>query len=229
MKKFRLTNVLSLILLLLMGVSTLSCSNEVISEVDPTSLNTQTGSAARDGDDVETDTTFIVESTKAATINFTKEIKAFYSPGMSYSDLKSELDPTGHLSNITPVGDALLHEAYANIVENVREEDMNGLKMAEALHYILKLQLNAGVVKVEDVNFEKGSKELFGLNQSYETTARSQPCKWYQIGCHLSNFWNWLSSPASGGTGTNGSVLAQVVAIAGGAVALLTSLFGGGD
>lgn len=229
MKKFRLTHLLSLIVLLLMGISTLSCSNEISNDADSSApLHSQAGIAFRD--DAEIDTVFAVESTKAAAINFTKEIKAFYSPGMSYSDLKNELDPVGHLSSITPAGDALLHEAYGNIVENVHEEDMNGLKMTEALHYILKIHVDAGIVKLEDVDFEKGSRKLFGLGESYETTARAGGCKWYQVGCLLSAFWNWLAADANGaepGTTTNGSILATVMGIVTGIGTIIGMLAGG--
>lgn len=149
---------------------------------------------------------------------------------MTYNDLKTTLDPINRLANITTEGDALLFEAYSNIIHNVSEEDMNGLKMAEALQFIATSQSNDGVVLAKDVNFETGSKKLFGLDESYETTARAGGYKWYQVGCLLNAFWNWLAADANGpepGTTTNGQNLASLVSTLGGLVGLGISLFGG--
>jgi hypothetical protein len=233
MKKFKLTSLLSFVLLLVVGLSFVSCSNETDGETTSASLaevKKDLNSAKTAGDSIKIDTIFVVNESRNATINFNKEIKAFYKDGMTYNDLKQALDPTNSLSNMTPQGNALLFEAYTNIINKVSDNDMNGFKMVEALQFIAASQLKSGVVFAKDVNFESGSKELFGLDASYSTTARAGGCKWYQVGCLLTSLWNWLAADANGsapGTTTNGQVLSTVVTIIGGMIGIGTSIFGG--
>lgn len=217
---------------LLIGLSFVSCSNEIDSVEKSDSLTTVKNElnsyTSRKASEI--DTAFVVKSTKIATINFTNEIKAFYTDGMSFSDLKHELDPIGELTNITPVGDELLQEAYSNIVNKVKDDDVNGLKMTKALLFIAESSFESGVVNVEDVDFESGSKELFGLDDSYVISSKMGGCSWYQVGCLLSSLWSWLSADANGdapGTTTNGQVLASVISILGGLAGLGTTIFGG--
>lgn len=233
MKKFKPTNLVSFVLLLLVGFSFVSCSNETDDEATSGSLTSvkndlQSVNSSRDGGKI--DTVFALESSRVAAVSFTREIKAFYKPGMSYSDLKHELDPNGNLSNITTAGDALLYEAYSNIVNGVGERDIKGLKMMQALEYVLEHNIKTGATKVEDVNLESGSKLLFGLDESYVTTARAQPCKWYNIFCHLGNFWNWLAGDANGdqpGSTTNGQILGTVLGAVSSVIAIISAVSGG--
>ena len=174
----------------------------------------------------EIDTTFVIAETRSAMASFVAEVGTYYQTGDTYNDLKASLDPVNHLSNMTSKGDDLLQQAYQYLVNNTDEEDMNGAKLMIAFHQILERAYEMDVKDLEDVDFEEGSMWLFGLD---ENNLLMQPslaggCKWYQLGCHLSSIWNWLTSTANGGGTTNGQALLWVVSIAAGVIGILNAL-----
>jgi len=105
----------------------------------------------------------------------------------------------------------------------VRDEDMNGLKILEALRAIMQHNFDEGVTKIENVDLEVGELWLFGLDENSDSSfaLKYKKCKWYQVGCHLSNVWEWLSSPAIGGGATNGQTLLWAIGILSGAIGIV--------
>jgi len=159
------------------------------------------------------DTLFIVNESRLAMNSFTNAIREYYIEGMTYEDLKVALDPFTHLDNITTEGDELLLEAYYNIENNISSENMNGTKILLVTKAIIEHEIETyGVVQINDFDFNLGEQWLFGLDKdNYEVEYKN--CKWYQLGCHISNIWEWLSKKAIGGGASNGATLAAVVTI----------------
>jgi len=176
---------------------------------------------------IEIDTAAASEAIRLDMVKFVNGVREHYTEGMSYSQLKNTLDPSNNLTSITQEGDDLLFEAYTNIANNVNDNDIKGQKMAAALNYILTNNLDSEITDISDVDFESGSLLLFGLDDSYTTMSSSGSCKWYQIGCHLSNFWNWLNSDANGdapGTVTNLQAIGAAVSALVGLVTVIEKL-----
>ena len=123
---------------------------------------------------------------------FVESVKPIYKPGMSYMSFRSSLIGINS-KDITNEGEALLNKAFTYIV-NSRSSDYivindSGKEIAVALFYIKKYDI--------EHKSSNGDLVLFG-----NTTGKPFPsdiilnkqrkCRWYQVGCHLSNAWNWL-------------------------------------
>lgn len=222
---------LSGMIILFIGSFFISCNrdlnyDEIAPTIDSSLAEGTLSQFARGSGESAIDTVYVVDETRNAMISFTNGIKAYYEEGMSYSDLKYALDPADSLVDITTKGDALLFEAYSNIANNVSEEDVDGIKITEALQFILQNSLDQGYTNTKEVDFESGSKILFGLDANYGLAAKGG-CKWYQIGCHLSNLWNWLTADANGdapGTTTNGSALSTAIGIVSGIISIIGAI-----
>ncbi len=173
------------------------------------------------------DTLLVVRESKLSMVNFVNDIREYYSSGMTYNDLKTALDPHTSLANITTEGNELLFTAYEYISNDVKEEDMSGLKILESLQSILQHNLDEGETRIENVNLEAGAQWLFGLNDNSPlfNGPNYKKCRWYQLGCHASNVWEWLSSPAIGGGATNGQTLVWSVTILSGLIGIGVILF----
>lgn len=137
-------------------LSLFSCSEESFVEDKSHSSNFYT-SNLRSEEEITIDTLFVVSESKNGMISFVNEVKRYYDSGMTYNDLKNALDPDSGLVNITSIGDELLSEAYYNIVNDVRDEDMNGVKIMEALESIIQYNFENGVVRMEDIDLEAGN------------------------------------------------------------------------
>lgn len=220
MKKF----VLFLVIISSTILSLFSCSEESFVEDKSHSSNFYT-SNLRSEEEITIDTLFVVSESKNGMISFVNEVKRYYDSGMTYNDLKNALDPDSGLVNITSIGDELLSEAYYNIVNDVRDEDMNGVKIMEALESIIQYNFENGVVRMEDIDLEAGELWLFGIDENSQILNRGG-CRWYQIGCHLNSIWNWLSTPASGGGATNGATLAAVVGVVASVITIISAFSG---
>jgi|GEM_PF-1219894 len=157
------------------------------------------------------DTLFIVNESKNAMVSFTESVKEYYIIGMTYDDLKKAIDPNTALKNITKIGDELLLDAYENIRDDISYKNINGIKILSALQAIVQHDIDTnGITEIHDFDFSTGEQWLFGLDDLYE--AQYKKCRWYQVGCHLSNVWEWLNTKAPGNGGkTNGEVLAEVL------------------
>jgi hypothetical protein len=127
-------------------------------------------------------------------VSFVNTVKGVYD-GSDLVTFKTKLIGAKNIKTITKEGDALLNEAYALIAKGANEAEIKkeGLKEFAAatsfvLDYIQKNQI-APDSKVSFVVLFGGDEA--GLNESGLEVA-GKPCKWWQIGCHLSNAWDWI-------------------------------------
>ncbi len=201
-----------------------SCTQEE-TEVSPQGNQsvTDTQFTLKDGskDSLAIDTTLVKDLANEAIVNFVTEVKKIYTSGMTYEDFKDTLDPDDGLENMRPEGEALVRQAFDYIVNDVSDSSMEGDKMMQAIASITDYASKEGVVYAADVDFEKGSQWLFGLSETSQVVLAKDPCKWYQIGCHINKLWKWMSTTASGGGASNGETLASVVGILAAIIGLL--------
>ena len=156
------------------------------------------------------------ERLRESMVSFVDAIEPFYETGMTYSNLKSALDPDNSLSNMKSEGDALLHQAYTYLKNDTRDINMNGDKLLDAFAATLQ---NPSVAEkdfmdVTEEDYESISRHLFGLSSEYDVETYGG-CKWYQVGCHanwlIGEIGEWWNTPAPGdGDKTNGEVVVGI-------------------
>lgn len=121
-------------------------------------------------------------------ISFNQSVESVFKESESLEDFKKKLCGSG-LDKITSVGDKLLDKSYKTLKEGTTKESIlkeyKGKEMAEVATFLL-------VNNVDDAYIFGGSPNS---DKSSEVAARE--CRWYQVGCHLGNFWNWLTSPGN--------------------------------
>lgn len=160
-------------------------------------------------------------------ISFVQGISEFYESGDTYEDLKSKLDPVNNLEDMHPAANTLLFRAYNHLDSGESTEQLNGLELMQVFEIMLLNAKQRGVENLGEMDLELESLELWG--SSVQNLAKRK-CKWWQLGCHVSNLWAWLGSRSNGNGGqTNGQVLSQTVAIVGSAAALFILFLGGDD
>jgi hypothetical protein len=164
-------------------------------------------------DSLVIDTAFVKEMANDAIVSFVTTTKKSYSVGMTYEDFKAALDPDDGLAYMQVEGDELVKQAYDYITNDVGDSSMQGDKMMKAMLAIIDYSQQQGAGYTYEVDFDKGSQWLFGLNENSQTVQSSDPCKWWQLGCHWKKIWKWLSTEASGGGASNGETLGVVVGI----------------
>lgn len=136
--------------------------------------------------------TLQVELEKGA-VSFVKSVSPAYSKGIDVKSFKTKLIGEKNITTITKEADALLNEAYNLLSKNAPEDVIKKEATKEfaavtvfVLKYAqdnkLKLDDNSGYIAA----FGGDESGLSDLGQSVEG------CKWYQVGCHLSNLWDWM-------------------------------------
>ncbi|TAG04556.1 MAG: hypothetical protein EAZ44_04640 [Cytophagia bacterium] len=126
-------------------------------------------------------------------MSFVNSLRSEYSSEIDFATFKLNLIGNSNLTTITVEGNALLEKTYQLLSENSDEVTIKreGLKeFAQATLFAIKYVEN----NISDASaFDKAWVELFGGNEiSLKDGSLKKPCKWYQVGCHLSNFWGWL-------------------------------------
>jgi len=124
--------------------------------------------------------------------SFVESVKPIYTSGMSYNSFKKNLIGTS-VKNITSEGDALLNKAYTYLVNSKSSSFIinndSGKEIAVALFYTKKYNI--------EKKSSNGDLVLFGnlTGKSFpgDTLLNKQrECRWYQVGCHVANAWDWL-------------------------------------
>ncbi len=109
----------------------------------------------------------------------------------NYEEFRLHLIGEKNVETITEEGNALLSKTYKLIVEDASEEAIINEGMKE-FAFAFKFLLASEIGNLENSDIEKASINLFGGNE-IKVMAEGKKCKWYQIGCHLSNVWSWLT------------------------------------
>lgn len=148
------------------------------------SLNAQ---STKDRDYVETEL-------RKGMASFVDGVRSIHSKGMSYEEFKIKLVGNDLSKNVTKEGDDLLNKAFAYLKE--------GTSSNEIIKNDSAREMAAAVLFVRNYNDKNrtmdGDAVLFGSvkggDDFPENSAMSakRDCKWYQLGCHLSNIWNWI-------------------------------------
>ena len=128
-------------------------------------------------------------------VSFVNAVRPAYVQGMTLDKFKVTLVGKSNALNITKEGSNLLNKAFALVSSNSSDAEIKkqGIKeFAAVAKYVLEYN-KANNLTLKD---DKGSAVVFGgnadeLNQTL-TTGKAG-CKWYQIGCHLTNLWNWIN------------------------------------
>jgi hypothetical protein len=160
------------------------------------------------------DIAYVKSEFRKGMASFVESVQPIYKTGMSYSTFKSSLLGKS-ATTITTEGDALLLKAY-NYISNSTAinyilKNESGKELASAFRFVT-------LYNVENKS-KKGDLVLFGntTGDTFPNDAilnRVQDCRWYQIFCHLGNFWDWLNSDSNGDGQTNlGGILDAIVTI----------------
>lgn len=142
-------------------------------------------------------------------IKFVNAVRPAYTTtkGMNLQKFKLTLVGKSNAENITPQGNALIAKAFTLISngsseEVIKKEGLNDF--VAATKYMVEYNQSNKL----EIASDKGCIALFGGNvdelaQSFPTpegqTYRvAEKCRWYQVGCHLRNFWAWLGTITPG-------------------------------
>lgn len=170
---------------------------------------------------------FILANANLDMISFVDGISEFYEEGDSYEDLKSKLDPMNALEDMHPAANKLLYKAYTHLSSNELPTKLNGLELMQVFKIMLLNAEQRGVENLGEMDLELESLEIWG--SSVQNLAKKK-CKWWQLGCHVSNAWAWLGGSSNGNGGqTNGQVLRDTVATIAAVVGLIILLSGDND
>ncbi|RCW89723.1 hypothetical protein [Winogradskyella arenosi] len=74
-----------------------------------------------------------------------------------------------------------------------------------------------GAKTLADMDLEAESINHWGSDVE---NLSKRDCKWYQIGCHLSNIWDWLNTKPGNGGQTNLQMIASILSVVGVILAL---------
>ncbi len=207
-----------LLVLLLLLFSLISCTESSDSFLDETSYINKSQS---NFNLTTRDSTLVVQNANLDMISFVQDISNFYKANDSYEDLKRKLDPVNHLDNMHPAANDLLFKAYLHLSNNGNNSDLTGEEIMVFFDVMLKNAQSDGINDVSKVDFTKESLNLWGSD--VDNLAKGS-CKWYQIGCHLSNFWNWLNSSPGNGGQTNLQMIGTLIIVAAGILAVISDL-----
>lgn len=148
------------------------------------SLNAQ---STKDRDYVETEL-------RKGMASFVDGVRSIHTKGMSYEEFRIKLVGNDLSKNVTKEGNDLLNKAFDYV--------SSGTSSKEIINSGSVKEIAAAVFFVREYNDKNrsshGDAVLFGSvkggDDFPENSAMSakRNCKWYQIGCHLSNIWDWI-------------------------------------
>ncbi|MBF6607141.1 MAG: hypothetical protein ITG00_00190 [Flavobacterium sp.] len=121
-------------------------------------------------------------------ISFVESVRPVYTAGMSFKDFKSKLSVDD--TDLTPEGSQLLLSSYTFLANKTSQREI--LEKGD-----VRPLMNASLFVInynKDRGTNVGEQILFGIENSTYLPAgeKARKCKWYQIGCHLSNIFNWI-------------------------------------
>ena len=132
----------------------------------------------------------MLQHVKESMASFTSNVSFVYRDGMSVEEFKNIL------CNGQPVatreGDDILNKSFDYLSRRLSFEEIvksdDGLVFTKGLKYLYENRSS------EDIG-ENDAKKLFGenlLENPPSSAVGAKPCRWYDIFCHLGNFFDWL-------------------------------------
>ncbi|MEW5677400.1 hypothetical protein ABGT15_13900 [Flavobacterium enshiense] len=123
-----------------------------------------------------------------STISFVESVRPAYSKGITFETFKSKIltDEKG----LTVQGNNLLKSAYGFLQNGASQEEILGKGNVKPM-----MEAFLFVKDFNDKNkSDKGDLVLFGMTSGDDTNLKVayRDCRWYQVFCHLANFWDWL-------------------------------------
>jgi len=157
-------------------------------------------------------------------ISFVDGVSEFYEPGDSYQELKSKLDPVTNLESMHPAANTLLFKAYSHLDSGESTSQLHGVELIEMFYVMLLNAEQRGIENTSEIDLDLESLELWGLSEENLVTLG---CRWFQIGCHISNAWACLGGSSKGNGGqTNGQILRDTIAAAAALLGVIIYLMG---
>ena len=136
---------------------------------------------------------YVQSEMKNGMVSFVESVHPIYEKGMDSNDFTNALIGEKNARNITQEGKNLLDKAFVYLDRESSTEEIlkvdTGVEMASALLFVKKYNYEK---KSEDGDFVLFGNTTGDTFPSDDILSTSRKCKWYQIGCHLSNIWNWL-------------------------------------
>lgn len=140
-----------------------------------------------------TDSKTLQTALEKGAVSFVKSVSPAYSKGMDVKSFKTKLIGEKNVATITKEGDALLNEAYNLLSKNASEDVIKkeALKEFAAVTSLALQYAKDGKINLED---KDGYVPIFGNDESGlgDLGQSVEGCKWYQLGCHLSDLWDWI-------------------------------------
>ena len=113
-----------------------------------------------------------------ALISFNLSVSEFYNEGMEFNEFIDALDVNTEKSD--SVGLDLLNAAFYCLENQIDDEMITNEYNGKEMYFVLVWSMN---------NPDSDGAELFGTTSMKTNT----PCaKWWYVGCHLKNAWNWI-------------------------------------
>lgn len=148
-------------------------------------------------------------------VSFVHAVKPAYVEGADITSFEIAVIGKKNLETITKEGKTLLDKTYNLLVRHASDEEIKKEAIKEfagATKFVLE-HIKDGKATPED---DKAYIALFGgdesgLNATLKSeNAQGRPCKWYQVGCHLSNVWGWIK-----GNGSTVKTILEIIKILG--------------
>lgn len=144
------------------------------------------------------DIAFVRSEFRQGMADFVESVKPIYKKGMTYSAFKRSLIGKS-AKTITTQGDALLLKAYNYISKSTATsyilKNESGKELASAFRFVRLYNAEHKSKKGDLILFGNTTGDTF---PSDSVLNKVQDCRWYQLGCHLSNLWDWLTGDSDG-------------------------------
>lgn len=134
------------------------------------------------------DKAFIKSELQKGMASFVESVRPFYRKGANYKEFVKILG-AGNSTAMPEVGKSLLKRAHGYLSNGLTGKEIlskdSGKEMGDVLAFV--------------VTYNKSNKTtigdtvVFGLDKDGEnSTFQKSGCRWYQVGCHLSNLLRWI-------------------------------------
>ena len=110
-------------------------------------------------------------------ISFNESVRPYFDESTSFDGFCNNLEV--NRDEIMPMGMELLRLSYQCLSRNYSEEYIFGHYTGKGMYEVLKYTID---------NPDSDGREIFAT----ESASDREPCKWWQIGCHFRNAWNWV-------------------------------------
>lgn len=125
------------------------------------------------------------------TVSFINSVRFVYTSGMSLAGFKENLIGLQNINTIPAVGNELLDKAFQLLSSNASVSEIKAqgtAAFAKATLFVLEYAKANNL----SIGSNQVSAILFGGNEAGLREDDGGGCKWWQIGCHLDNIWDWI-------------------------------------